>query len=82
MRTSDKPGLTQVCFFVRNFGLRFSNYVFGFGNMTILVLLQTINFFNMGPKLNLVDLPGYGFAYAKEEVKDAWEELVSAKNKS
>lgn len=50
--------------------------------MTILVLLQTINFFNMGPKLNLVDLPGYGFAYAKEEVKDAWEELVSAKNKS
>lgn len=39
-------------------------------------LTQTINFFNMGPKLNLVDLPGYGFAYAKEEVKDAWEELV------
>lgn len=25
----------------------------------------------------LVDLPGYGFAYAKEEVKEAWEELVS-----
>ena len=24
----------------------------------------------------LVDLPGYGFAYAKEEVKEAWEELV------
>lgn len=37
---------------------------------------QTINFFNLGPKLNLVDLPGYGFAFAKEEVKDAWEELV------
>lgn len=40
-------------------------------------LLQTINFFKLGPKLSLVDLPGYGFAYAKEEVKDAWEELVS-----
>lgn len=25
----------------------------------------------------MVDLPGYGFAYAKEEVKEAWEELVS-----
>jgi GTP-binding protein EngB required for normal cell division len=25
----------------------------------------------------LVDLPGYGFAYAKEEIKDAWDDLVS-----
>ncbi|WCJ34972.1 P-loop containing nucleoside triphosphate hydrolases superfamily protein [Euphorbia peplus] len=39
-------------------------------------LTQTINFFKLGPKLSLVDLPGYGFAYAKEEVKDAWEDLV------
>ncbi|KAF5751307.1 hypothetical protein HS088_TW02G00320 [Tripterygium wilfordii] len=39
-------------------------------------LTQSINFFNLGSKLCLVDLPGYGFAYAKEEVKDAWEELV------
>ncbi|KAF4380589.1 hypothetical protein F8388_009714 [Cannabis sativa] len=39
-------------------------------------LTQTINFFDLGSKLCLVDLPGYGFAYAKEEVKDAWEELV------
>ncbi|KAL8125831.1 uncharacterized protein LOC141720590 [Apium graveolens] len=39
-------------------------------------LTQTINFFQLGPKLSLVDLPGYGFAYAKEEVKEAWEELV------
>ncbi|KAK1321280.1 GTP-binding protein [Acorus calamus] len=37
---------------------------------------QTINFFKLAEKLSLVDLPGYGFAYAKEEVKDAWEELV------
>ncbi|KAL6341457.1 hypothetical protein AAG906_032576 [Vitis piasezkii] len=39
-------------------------------------LTQTINFFKLGSKLSLVDLPGYGFAYAKEEVKDSWEELV------
>ncbi|KAK9160124.1 hypothetical protein Syun_006465 [Stephania yunnanensis] len=39
-------------------------------------LTQTINFFNLGSKMCLVDLPGYGFAYAKDEVKDAWEELV------
>lgn len=39
-------------------------------------LTQSINFFKLGPKLCMVDLPGYGFAYAKEEVKEAWEELV------
>jgi ribosome biogenesis GTP-binding protein YsxC/EngB len=39
-------------------------------------LTQTINFFNLGTKMCLVDLPGYGFAYAKDEVKEAWEELV------
>ncbi|KAJ6855990.1 hypothetical protein NC651_040569 [Populus alba x Populus x berolinensis] len=38
-------------------------------------LTQTINFFELG-NVCLVDLPGYGFAYAKEEVKDSWEELV------
>lgn len=59
----------------------FFSCVFCFGCLTVTVLLQTINFFNLGPKLNLVDLPGYGFAFAKEEVKDAWEELVSAKTK-
>ncbi|XP_039057106.1 probable GTP-binding protein EngB [Hibiscus syriacus] len=37
---------------------------------------QSINFFELGSKLCLVDLPGYGFAYAKEEVKEAWEDLV------
>lgn len=40
-----------------------------------MVLVQTINFFELG-NVCLVDLPGYGFAYAKEEVKDSWEELV------
>lgn len=46
-------------------------------NNNLWILLQTINFFTLGPKLCLVDLPGYGFAYAKEEVKEAWEEFVS-----
>ena len=44
---------------------------------SVTIFLQTINFFQLGPKVCLVDLPGYGFAYAKEEVKEAWEELVS-----
>ncbi|XP_055831769.1 uncharacterized protein LOC129900764 isoform X2 [Solanum dulcamara] len=39
-------------------------------------LTQSINFFKLGSKMCMVDLPGYGFAYAKEEVKEAWEELV------
>uniref|UniRef100_A0A0D9W0P0 EngB-type G domain-containing protein n=1 Tax=Leersia perrieri TaxID=77586 RepID=A0A0D9W0P0_9ORYZ len=39
-------------------------------------LTQTINFFRLASKLCLVDLPGYGFAYAKDEVKDSWQELV------
>jgi len=44
--------------------------------------LQTINFFKLASKLSLVDLPGYGFAYAKDEVKEAWEELVSTNIKN
>lgn len=39
-------------------------------------LTQSINFFRLGGRLCLVDLPGYGFAYAAEDKKDAWEELV------
>ena len=38
---------------------------------------QSINFFRLGGRICLVDLPGYGFAYAKEEKKESWEELVS-----
>lgn len=39
-------------------------------------LTQTLNFFKLGSKVCLVDLPGYGFAYAKDEVKESWEQLV------
>jgi len=38
---------------------------------------QSVNFFTLGSRLCLVDLPGYGFAYAKEEAKEAWDDLVS-----
>ena len=59
------------------------NYVYNLPGISLFakvikhVLLQSINFSELGSKLCLVDLPGYGFAYAKEEVKEAWEELVS-----
>lgn len=39
-------------------------------------MTQSVNFFTLGSRLCLVDLPGYGFAYAKEEAKEAWEDLV------
>ncbi|KAG0611776.1 hypothetical protein M758_7G163800 [Ceratodon purpureus] len=39
-------------------------------------MTQSVNFFTLGTRLCLVDLPGYGFAYAKEAAKEAWEDLV------
>ncbi|BBN07815.1 GTP-binding protein [Marchantia polymorpha subsp. ruderalis] len=39
-------------------------------------LTQSINFFTLGTQLCLVDLPGYGFAYAKVQIKEDWEQLV------
>jgi len=39
-------------------------------------MTQSVNFFTLGSRLCLVDLPGYGFAYAKEEAKEAWDDLV------
>lgn len=65
--------LLRCCHFLGSFAISICRTCL----IGIMVLLQTINFFNLGSKLCLVDLPGYGFAYAKEEVKDAWEELVS-----
>lgn len=37
---------------------------------------QQINFFSLGDKLILVDLPGYGFAKVPKEVKREWERLM------
>uniref|UniRef100_A0A6B2L986 EngB-type G domain-containing protein n=1 Tax=Arcella intermedia TaxID=1963864 RepID=A0A6B2L986_9EUKA len=38
---------------------------------------KNINFYHFDNQLGLVDLPGYGFAFAKEEKRKAWNELIS-----
>src|SRR3984957_18666860 len=38
---------------------------------------QQINFFNLGGKLMLVDLPGYGYADASKGAIRAWTALVA-----
>jgi GTP-binding protein len=37
---------------------------------------QQINLFNLGGRLMLVDLPGYGFAQAPKTQVDAWQRLI------
>ncbi|MGH6904183.1 MAG: ribosome biogenesis GTP-binding protein YihA/YsxC, partial [Geminicoccaceae bacterium] len=37
---------------------------------------QQINLFDLGGRLMLVDLPGYGFAQAPKPKVDAWQKLV------
>lgn len=37
---------------------------------------QSINWFELGSTLYLVDLPGYGFAFAKSEKVDHWSQLT------
>ncbi len=37
---------------------------------------QSINFFNMGKSLYLVDLPGYGFARVPIKIKKSWQSMV------
>ncbi len=37
---------------------------------------QTINFYNVNDEIYLVDLPGYGYARANEEVKAKWGKMV------
>eukprot|EP00047_Mylnosiga_fluctuans_P019787 m.86036 g.86036 ORF g.86036 m.86036 type:complete len:262 (-) comp8266_c0_seq1:392-1177(-) len=39
-------------------------------------LTQTVNFFTVGDAFRIVDLPGYGFAFAKLEKIDAWHKLT------
>ncbi|KAF9404676.1 hypothetical protein BGZ76_006860, partial [Entomortierella beljakovae] len=38
-------------------------------------LTRQLNFYRCGDKFAVVDMPGYGFAFAKEEDKVAWKEL-------
>lgn len=37
---------------------------------------QTINFYNINDAMYLVDLPGYGYARANEEVKAKWGKMI------
>ncbi|CAG8811087.1 32805_t:CDS:2 [Gigaspora margarita] len=42
-------------------------------------LTQQINFYAAGNMFNMVDMPGYGFAYVKDEERLKWKELVRLK---
>lgn len=37
---------------------------------------QTINYYNINDEMYFVDLPGYGYATAKEQVKAQWGKLI------
>ncbi|CAN5719437.1 ribosome biogenesis GTP-binding protein YihA/YsxC [soil metagenome] len=39
---------------------------------------RQINFFDLGGRLYLVDLPGYGFARVSRSMKETWQDLASA----
>ncbi|KAI1314607.1 hypothetical protein EDD11_001950 [Mortierella claussenii] len=39
-------------------------------------LTRQLNFYRCGDKFVVVDMPGYGFAFAKEEDKKNWKELI------
>jgi len=39
---------------------------------------RQINFFNLGGRLMLVDLPGYGFAKRSKSEADSWQEMIFA----
>ena len=39
---------------------------------------RQINFFDLGQRLFLVDLPGYGFAQVSKSMKETWQDLASA----
>ncbi len=38
---------------------------------------QQLNFFNLGDKLLLVDMPGYGYAKVSKEMKKNWRNLIN-----
>ena len=39
---------------------------------------RTINFFDLGERGRLVDLPGYGYAQVSQQMRAGWERLVDA----
>jgi GTP-binding protein len=38
---------------------------------------RALNFFTVDERLNLVDLPGYGFARVSKSIRTSWEQLIS-----
>ena len=39
-------------------------------------LTRSLNFYRVGSWLQLVDMPGYGFAFASDEARANWQQLV------
>jgi len=39
---------------------------------------QQLNFFNLGNRLSLVDLPGYGYAKVSKKLQQQWQYLLEA----
>lgn len=39
---------------------------------------QQLNYFNLAGRLHLVDLPGYGFAQAPENIVKQWQRMITA----
>jgi len=37
---------------------------------------QQLNYFNLGDRLNMVDMPGYGYAKVSKTQRDAWTKLI------
>jgi GTP-binding protein len=37
---------------------------------------RQLNFFNLGDRLNLVDMPGYGYAEAAKSIKEDWQGMM------
>lgn len=37
---------------------------------------QQLNYFNLGDKLHIVDMPGYGYAKVSKEQRDEWTRLI------
>jgi GTP-binding protein len=37
---------------------------------------RQLNFFNLGDRLTLVDMPGYGYAKASKDIKADWQDLM------
>lgn len=37
---------------------------------------QQLNYFNLGDRIHLVDMPGYGYAKVSRTIRDDWQELI------